>query len=397
MENGQVFILDKNRLEHLLQLLRDDGFRVIGPTIRDGAVIYAEITSVAQLPRGWTHDSDAGVYRLKQREDGHYFGCVVGPQSLKQYLFPPRHKLFSIACPGDGNSTFEVRDGGQTVPQYAFLGVRACDLAALDVQDRVFAGGLSDPYYTAVRNRALIVAVNCTEPAGTCFCASMGTGPRCRSGFDLALTELAESFAIEAGSERGRDLMERLKVVEADANTRRLVDLMLASAAEHMSRSLNTEDLPRILLEHPEHPHWSTVAERCLACANCTLVCPTCFCSNVEDTSDLAGRMAERWRAWGSCFTLEFSYHTGGFVRSSIRARYRHWLTHKLAGWHEQFGTSGCVGCGRCIAWCPVGIDITEEAAAIADDVRRSDKFSRDSKRSANAREPKGPRLEVAP
>jgi ferredoxin len=140
---------------------------------------------------------------------------------------------------------------------------------------------------------------------------------------------------------------------------------MMRNAAEHMGRRLDTAQLPEILLRNQTHPRWDDIADRCLACANCTLACPTCFCSNVEDTSDLTGDHAERWRTWGSCFTLEFSYHTGGYVRSSTRARYRQWMTHKLAGWHEQFGTSGCVGCGRCITWCPVGIDITEEARTL--------------------------------
>jgi sulfhydrogenase subunit beta (sulfur reductase) len=107
------------------------------------------------------------------------------------------------------------------------------------------------------------------------------------------------------------------------------------------------------------------VASRCLGCANCTLACPTCFCASVSDTTDLEGETAARVRRWDSCFTLDHSYIHGGSVRASLRARYRQWLTHKLASWIDQFGVSGCVGCGRCITWCPVGIDITEEVAAI--------------------------------
>ena len=107
------------------------------------------------------------------------------------------------------------------------------------------------------------------------------------------------------------------------------------------------------------------MAERCLTCGNCTLVCPTCFCTNVEDVGDLTGDHAERWRVWDTCFSVDYSYIHGGSVRPSGRARYRQWLTHKLATWHDQFDSSGCVGCGRCITWCPVGIDITQEVAAI--------------------------------
>ena len=101
-----------------------------------------------------------------------------------------------------------------------------------------------------------------------------------------------------------------------------------------------------------------------MACGNCTLVCPTCFCATVQDTTDVSGTV-ERDREWASCFDVEHSYLHGGSVRETTRARYRQWMTHKLSTWWDQFGTSGCVGCGRCVTWCPVGIDITEEAAAI--------------------------------
>ena len=136
-------------------------------------------------------------------------------------------------------------------------------------------------------------------------------------------------------------------------------------AAQQMGRAMDTHDIRDLLLDNLDHPRWDAVASRCLSCANCTLVCPTCFCSAVEDTTDLSGEEAERARVWDSCFSVDYSYIHGGSVRQSGRSRYRQWMTHKLGTWFDQFGTSGCVGCGRCITWCPVGIDITEEVAAI--------------------------------
>jgi ferredoxin len=138
-----------------------------------------------------------------------------------------------------------------------------------------------------------------------------------------------------------------------------------------MGRAMETDGLPALLARNPEHPRWAQVAERCLTCGNCTLSCPTCFCHTVEDVADLAGTTAERVRRWDSCFTSEFSYIHGGSVRPSARSRYRQWLTHKLSAWHDQFGTSGCVGCGRCITWCPAKIDITEEVHAIREGRRK--------------------------
>jgi ferredoxin len=134
-----------------------------------------------------------------------------------------------------------------------------------------------------------------------------------------------------------------------------------------MGRQMPALDIRELLRESRESPHWADVAERCLTCGNCTMVCPTCFCTTTEDTTDLTGDHAERWQHWASCFELDFSYLHGGGVRLSGASRYRQWITHKLSTWHDQFGGSGCVGCGRCIAWCPVGIDITAEVARLAE------------------------------
>jgi ferredoxin len=219
-----------------------------------------------------------------------------------------------------------------------------------------------------------IVAVNCHEPGGTCFCVSMGTGPAAQEGYDLVLSEILDGghrLLAEAGTPRGAEVLaevaDRVGVAgrrpePADrAAGRAAVD----GAAARMGRALDTTDLPALLAGNLEHPRWDEVADRCLTCGNCTMVCPTCFCTSVEDVTDLTGAQAERWRSWESCFSLEHSYVHGGNVRNSPRSRYRQWLTHKFGTWHDQFGTSGCVGCGRCITWCPVAIDVTEELAAI--------------------------------
>jgi ferredoxin len=134
---------------------------------------------------------------------------------------------------------------------------------------------------------------------------------------------------------------------------------------EPRPRSLDTEGIRDLLFSNLEHPRWDEVASRCLSCTNCTLVCPTCFCSSVTEVADLSGDRVDRERQWASCFTLDHARIHGGSVRSTTASRYRQWLTHKLAGWIDQFGSSGCTGCGRCITWCPVGIDLTEEVAAI--------------------------------
>ncbi len=269
-----------------------------------------------------------------------------------------------------GKGKFRVIPEEETPPRRAFLGVRACELAAIAIQDRIFMQGpYVDPVYAARRQNTVIIAVNCGQAAATCFCASMDTGPQVRQDFDLALTEILDDerhvFLVETGTETGTALLAKLEARPATdddvAEARRIVE----RTAESMQRSLDTTDVHDLLLGNLDHPRWDEVADRCLACTNCTMVCPTCFCSTVEDLTDLSGKTAERVQLWDSCFSMQYSYIHGGSVRMSGKARYRQWLTHKLASWIDQFGTSGCVGCGRCITWCPVGIDLTEEVRAI--------------------------------
>ncbi len=359
-------ILTRDGLQALITALAAAGYRVVGPTLRDQAIVYDDIGGADDLPAGWTDMQDGGSYRLRRRADDALFGYAVGPHSWKRFLHPSHLTLWRA---GRAGADVALATPRETVDRFAFIGVRACDLHAIRIQDRVFLGGpYVDPHYKARREPAFIVAVNCGEAGGTCFCASMGTGPQADAGFDLALTELIDGrshvFLAEPGTERGRELLAGLPREAAGPSHFAAAATVVARTAASMGREMPSEDLHGLLLANLEHPRWDDVAARCLTCGNCTMVCPTCFCTSVEDTSDLAGGV-ERARRWDSCFTEDFSYVHGGSVRQSARARYRQWMTHKLATWVDQFGTSGCVGCGRCITWCPVGIDITEEVRAI--------------------------------
>ena len=360
--------IDVEKLSGLMRQLGLKGYQLLGPTRRDGAIVYDEIEGVDDLPRGWGDVQEAGVYRLRRRDDDALFGFAVGPHSWKRVLFPPEERLWQARR--EPNQGFEVIAEDAPPPRFAFIGVRACDLEAIAIQDQVFLGEpVAQPSYARRRAESFIIVVQCGEPSGTCFCASMESGPRAVSGFDLAMTEIVEDdnhrFVAEAGSERGAELLAEVSAPPTTEEDLRAAKAVVASAARRMGRSMETSGIQELLYANLEHPRWDEVAERCLTCANCTLVCPTCFCATIEDTTDLTGDRAERWRRWDSCFTLAHSYLHGGSVRATPKARYRQWVTHKLATWIDQFGTSGCVGCGRCITWCPVGIDITEEVRAI--------------------------------
>ena len=399
----------------LIDALRKRGYKVVGPTVRDRAIVYDEITDAGQLPVGWTDVQEAAGYRLERRDDEARFGYAVGPHSWKQFLLPPRLRLARIqrTVDGGGNGAgggddsaesvadrdgFTIEEEPPPTTRLALIGARSCELRAIAMQDRILVDGrYPDPDYTVRRDGLFIVAVNCHEPGGTCFCVSMDAGPAVRrdSGYDLLLSEILDGehrFLVEAGTARGAELLAELSVLAGtggagitapgmgaeaeDVGTgpaarpvtpadRAAAQAAVERAAARMGRAVDADGLRDLLAANLEHPRWDDVADRCLTRGNCTMVCPTCFCLTVEDVGDLAGGEAERWRSWESCFSLDHSYLHGGAVRGSGRSRYRQWLTHKFGTWHDQFGSSGCVGCGRCITWCPVGIDVTEELAAI--------------------------------
>lgn len=361
-------IIDRIGLEALLGALRARGYGVLGPKMMGTAITFAPIASADDLPRGWISHQEPGHYRLERSRSSAAFAYGPAVESLKRYLNPAVSTIWR-ATREDGTLRFERSPDPPA--RLAVIGVRSCDLHAMARYDDVFLKGpYVDPGYQARRASLFLVAANCTKPAGTCFCASMGTGPRASALFDMALTELpaaagaskgAHRYLATAGSPSGTAVLEALPgtpVTDADLAAEQS---LLDEAAKHMGRGVDTNGLASALASAAEHPHWDDVARRCLTCANCTMVCPTCFCSTVDDHTNLDGTQMERRRRWDSCFTTEFSYIHGGSTRPSARARYRQWLTHKFQHWTDQFGASGCVGCGRCITWCPVGIDVTQE------------------------------------
>jgi ferredoxin len=353
--------LSQERFERLLALLIERGHQLIGPTVRDGAIVYDTIGGVGDLPRGVREIQGPGEYGIEQTGDDRLFAWAHGADSPKRFLFPPRDERNFATRDENGRMSL----GPRPLPDvdYAFVGVRSCDLNAIQVQDRVFL--LSGSSYRARREGAILIGVNCSQPAATCFCASMGTGPRCSSGFDIALTELEEGFTAEPGTEVGAELLLALEAPEATTEQVWASLGATDTAEQGMKRSLDTTDIRQLMYSNRENPRWDEVAARCLTCTNCTMVCPTCFCFDFVDSVSLDGLTAKRSREWASCFSEEYAHMAFGSVRASARSRYRQWLTHKFASWIDQFDVSGCVGCGRCITWCPVGIDVTEEIQAI--------------------------------
>ena len=356
----------RDRFQTLLDALRQFGYRCVGPQERDGAIVYDTLTRAEDFPRGMRDLQSPGAYRLEPTDSPRFFIWANGPQALKPFVFAPREPLWRSERKADSVIHFsEIKPAPERL---AVIGVRACDLAALRLQDRHFLEGpFADPGYAARRRNLFLVVVHCTHPADTCFCASTGDGPLATQGFDLALHESDEGYLVQAGSDKGRALAAQWALAPATTTQQQEADREVEDAARRQVRRLPSRNLRDVLFANLSHPRWEEVAERCLSCGNCTAVCPTCFCHSEADEATLDGRHSLHVRQWDSCFTQGHSYIHGMTIRADTRTRYRQWLTHKLGSWHDQYGRSGCVGCGRCIAWCPVGIDITEEAAAVCD------------------------------
>ncbi len=367
---GSTVALPKAGLEKLFANLDRMGYHILGPQIQDDAIVYKPLKSVRDLPKGYISQQDNASYRLVYTGHARYFDATPGAQSWKQFFFPSQTELASYAR--DENGHWQIDERIPDLTPLALFGVFPCDLAAIQVQDRIFLREeWKDPIYWSRRQSAFILAVNCLHPCGTGFCASMGTGPKANPGYDLSLTELEDVFLVEVGSEAGRLVMEGIPLLPTSAFWLQAANKSLEDASSKMGRSLpHPEELPDLLLNNLDARQWDDVARRCMSCASCTQVCPTCFCWDTRDSANLTGQTARRDRLWDSCFNPDYSYIVGGSTRPSTRSRYRQWLTHKFGSWYGQFGTSGCVGCGRCITWCPAKIDVTAELSAIREEVK---------------------------
>jgi len=359
-----AYVIGVEQLDTLFDRLRSLGYHVIAPKDEEGVIRLEPMESSKELARRVVTVQSPGKYSTKPSE--LVFSFTHGPDSPKRFLYPPKRKLWKMTKEG-GN--FELQDLACEGEKLAFFGIKPCDLASIDVLDRVLMrGDYMDEHYASTRKESALIVANCIEPSGTCFCASMGTGPKAKAGFDLALTELPRGFLVDSGSKLGDELLSGLSKKEARQEDMDEADSRLKAAVKKMGRVLDTTNIKERLYSSFESPAYKEIAKRCLGCANCTSVCPTCFCAMYQDVPSLDGKMSEKQVTWDSCFTYQFAEVAGGHFRPELWARYRQWMTHKFAYWLDQFDTSGCVGCGRCITWCPVGIDVTEsvkEAQAV--------------------------------
>jgi ferredoxin len=361
-------------LDALVRHLAASGYRVVGPVVRNASIVYDDVERGDELPAGSRVEQAPGRWRLLDRDDGARFGWTPGADSWKKFVHPSHQEVLRIRRRDD---TWVTTTPSPPDRPLAIVGARDCEVRALDVLDAVLAG--SDPRYSARRADMFVVAVTCGVPASTCWCTSMGGAPRPDAGHDVVLTEVVDDrghrLVAEAVTDEGDGVLGAL-LDAGDAGP--ADDAELTAAADVAQRALDVltprlpgDRLPDLLDDTASDPYWDEVARRCLSCGNCTMVCPTCFCATFEDTTTLTGDGSPpsetvRTQHWASCFELDHSNLGGQPVRATTASRYRQWLTHKLATWPAQFGTPGCVGCGRCTTWCPAAIDLPREAAVLA-------------------------------
>jgi formate hydrogenlyase subunit 6/NADH:ubiquinone oxidoreductase subunit I len=364
---GDAVVISKPELNNLFNILAELEYKLIGPQVKDYTIILGPIDCIADLPKGVTSQEKPGRYTLLPNGKENYFDVTSGPHSWKKYFFPPQSELMVLKQDPYPSPTWSIAEAGGDTPLLALIGVRSCDLAGIQIQDRVFLEGeRCDPIYRDRREGSFILVANCTAPCDTCFCTSMGTGPKATGGFDLALTEVEDHFLMEIGSPTGEEVMGKLDWQAVSKTITKAAESALEAAEKKITLNLpHPERLESELLGNLDHPQWDDVASRCLSCGSCTQVCPTCFCWDAVDKTSLPGDTVIRERLWDSCFNPDYSYVAHGNTRPNTRARYRQWLSHKFASWYEQFGSSGCVGCGRCITWCPAEINHLEEIATI--------------------------------
>jgi len=366
MTRSALQFLPHDQLQQLLDALHHAGYQVHGPRASDGAISYAPLEGVETLPQGIEDHHAPGSYRLQQNGSNHFFDWVSTPQGIKPLLFKPRETLWRAER--DERGAVRFLDPQNRAEKIAIIGVRNCDLAALKLQDQHFLSveHTPDPFYAERRRSLFMVAINCTRAAATCFCDSSGDGPKCHDGFDIAMTELDSGFVLASSSTAGEHIIKLLALDDA-TDEQRHEALQREDGAREQMRTVPSNDLRDPLLAALDHPQWDTIAGRCLSCGNCTAVCPSCFCYSEHAEPTLDGTISEQLREWDSCFTQGHSYLHGITLRNDTKLRYRQWLTHKFATWHDQYGRAGCSGCGRCISWCPVGIDITAELTILCE------------------------------
>lgn len=329
-------IINKNEIANILTKLAEE-YLVIAPVQKEGIVQFSAIKNGAEACLTFANTKKPG----------------------KEILFPQSEELYSYTIDTEGVRMQANVDQKETI----VFGMRPCDVKSLVLLDNVFKNDqYQDVYYLTRRANTLIVGLGCNEPAATCFCSNMACGPFAKEGSDIFLTDIGEAYVAEGISEKGQALLAKLGLGSATAEQKALANQLQAETKA--DGGVNIAGIAEKLGGMFEHPFWDSLHEKCLGCAACTYLCPTCHCFDIAD--EAADCNGCRVRNWDACMFPLFTLHGSGHnPRPNGKARWRQRLMHKFNYFVDRYNATACVGCGRCIKNCPVNLDIRQALADI--------------------------------
>ena len=275
---------------------------------------------------------------------------------LKKYFYHPTETMFSFSNSGFVSSIESVK-----VHDIIF-GVHACDIHGIQILDRVFSGRYRDEYYFSRRENVSLIGISCLSD-DFCFCNSMGTD-YVDTGFDLFLSEITDGYLVRVGTSKGDDMVNLSKELFQEITQQEIDDYKDYALAKKkgFKRFLNIRNLPEIMdLEH-KSSLWDELGKKCTSCGTCSMCCPTCYCYRTFDEVNLDMESGRRRRQWDCCLFRDHALVAEGHnFRKDRSDRFKHRWLHKQQSFAGEFGQPSCVGCGRCIEFCPAKIDMTEE------------------------------------
>lgn len=268
-------------------------------------------------------------------------------RSPKELFFPQTEVMFTYQKGNKGEA-----ERPALTEKRVILGIRPCDVKGMLLLDKLFDNeDYRDPYYIEKREATIIIGLACNNPQETCFCTSLGIQPDSKEGMDVLLREIKGGYLATGVSKKGEELISSLPDAKGNEKTR---EVGKPSTSFTIDGGLSAK-----LSERFDDEVWAKISEKCLGCATCTYLCPTCHCFDVQD--EVVGEEGRRIRLWDSCQFPLFTRHTTGHnPREKGRERMRNRIMHKFSYFVNIFGETACVGCGRCIANCPVNFDIRE-------------------------------------
>jgi len=340
-------ILNKNSLSQWLKKL--DGYQIYAPEIKD---------------EHWS-------YEILEKPDSIHPDHTNTIQAPKKIIFPQREVFFEFNR--DKGDVPEIKEILPDPPETVVFGVRPCDARAATLTDKVFDGDIKDEYYWARRNKTTLVGLACsTPPFPNCFCLSVGGSPHSTDGLDILMTEMGDKYYVNSLTEKGDKLckLAGALLLTAKEGDKKEKNSIHAESEKQMPRKIeDVETIPPKLKVMFESPFWDEASMSCIECGICTYLCPTCHCFDINDevltSSPLSGK---RVRTWDTCQFPDFTMHSSGHnPRPNRAARLRQRIMHKYQYFVTTYQSYQCTGCGRCIAKCPVGIDIIDVLEKVRD------------------------------